>query len=264
MKKILQIGLIWVFVCSLLSATTVQADALSRVLESGKLRVGIALFEPWAIKNKVGKLDGFEVQVAKQLARDMGVEPEFIVVDWEQLIKSLENDKFDVIIAGMAITSKRALRVNFSNPYSSSGIGIVANLEKTQDMDSLGELNLPKAVIGAVSGTVSEKIANKVFYRAQVKTFLHDKDAVQAILQGDIHALVASYPEPKFLELQYPKKVDVPLSKPLLNYKTGMVVNKNEQEFLNFLNAWITEKETDGWLKTKNDYWFNSLQWKED
>ncbi len=215
------------------------------------------------MQKKEGRLYGHEIQIAKQLANDLGVEPEFKIVDWENIISALEKKEFDIIIAGMAITPKRALRVNFSNAYGAAGIGIVANLEKTKHTNSLGELNNTKIKIGAVSGTVSEKVAKQIFYRATVETFVHDDEATKAVLAGDIHALVASSPGPKFLELLHPKTVDVPLSKPLLSYKTGMAVNKGEQDFLNYLNAWITSKEADGWLKAKHDYWFNSLQWKK-
>ena len=246
------------------ATNSAHASQFETIVKTGVLRVGVSLFEPWAMKKKDGSLHGFEIQVAKKLARDMGVEPEFVIVDWEKIIDALENKKFDVIIAGMAITPKRALRINFSNPYSSSGISVVANLEKTKNFNSLGELNISKVLIGAVSGTVSEKVAKKVFYRATLETYVHDEDAVKAVVAGDIHALVASSPEPKFLELQYPKKVDVPLSQPLLTYKTGMAVNKGEQEFLNFLNSWITSREAEGWLGAKREYWFDSLKWKTE
>lgn len=245
-------------------AFNAHADLFEDVTKRGTLRVGVSLFEPWAMKKKDGGLYGYEIQVAKRLARDLGVNPEFKIIDWEKIIDSLEQNEIDVIISGMAITPKRALRINYSIPYASSGIGIVANLEKTKDIISVGELNIPSRKIGAVSGTVSEKVAKKVFYRATLETFVHDEDAVKAVVAGDIHALVASSPEPKFLELQYPKKVDVPINKPLLTYKTGMAVNKGEQEFLNYLNSWITAKEAEGWLRAKYNYWFNSLRWKKD
>ena len=252
------------FVVLLVSASGVNANQFETILKSGVIRVGVSLFEPWAIQKKDGSLYGHEIQISKHLARDMGVKPEFKVVDWENIISALEDKEFDIIISGMAITPSRALRVNFSNAYGGSGISIVANLERTKNTNSVGELNLPNVKIGAVSGTVAEKVAKRVFYRATVETFIREDEAVKAILAGDIHALVASSPEPKFLELQHPKTVDVPLSRPLLSYKTGMAVNKGEQEFLNYLNAWITSKQADGWLQAKDEYWFNTLRWKKD
>ena len=259
MKKLINLLL---FICLVSVSVTAQADLFEKVLKDKTMRIGVSLFEPWAMQKEDGQLYGYEIQVANQLAKDMGVTAEFVVVDWEDIIDSLEQKKFDVIIGGMAVTPERALRVNFSNSYSSSGIGIVANLEKTKDIGSLGELNLSKVKIGAVTGTVSEGLAKKVFYRSAIELFTENQESIDAVVSGKIHALVASYPTPKFVELEYPDKVDVPLQKPLLKYETGMAVNKGEQELLNYLNAWVIAKRADGWLEAKYDYWFNSLEWR--
>ncbi|MGI9228128.1 MAG: transporter substrate-binding domain-containing protein [Gammaproteobacteria bacterium] len=243
---------------------TCSASTLENVLKTGTLNIGVSLFEPWVVKNEKGDLDGYEVQIAKQLAEDLGVTPKFKIVDWEELINELENNKIDIIIAGMAITPERALRINFSNPYSSSGISIAACIAQTKNMESLDELNDSKVTIGAVSNTVSEELAKRYFNKAKLKSFTKSEDAINAVLEGEIHALVESSPVPKFLAMKHPDQVDVPLSKPLLSYKTGMAVNKGEQEFLNYLNAWITSREAEGWLPAKHKYWFESLDWKKD
>jgi len=241
-----------------------QASTLEKVLKTGTIRIGVSLFEPWAIKNKNGELNGFEIQIAKQLAKDLGANPEFRVVEWENLIDVLESKEIDIIISGMAITPERALRINFSNPYASSGISLAACISQTKDMEALEELNNSKVTIGAVSNTVSEQLAGQVFGKAKIKSFVRSEDAISAILEGEIHALVESSPVPQFLAMKYPDQVDAPLSKPLLSYKTGMAVNKGEQEFLNYLNAWITARVAEGWLPAKHKYWFESLEWEKD
>ena len=256
---------LFVIIALLISLAGVsQANTFEQVLKTGTIRIGVSLFEPWAIKNKDGELDGFEIQIAKQLAKDLGAKPEFKVVEWENLIDALESKEIDVIIAGMAITPERALRINFSNPYASSGISLAACISQTEDMQSLDELNNPKVTIGAVSNTVSEKLAGQVFSKAKIKSFVKSEDAINAVLEGEIHALVESSPGPKLLAMKYPEQVDVPLSKPLLSYRTGMAVNRGEQEFLNYLNAWITARDAEGWLPAKHKYWFESLEWNKD
>ena len=243
---------------------TSSANTLDHVLKTGTLTIGVSLFEPWVIKNDKGELDGYEIQIAKQLAKDLGVTPNFKVVNWEELINELENKEIDIIIAGMAITPERALRISFSNPYASSGISIAACLAQTKNMGSLDDLNNSKVTIGAVSNTVSEELAKRYFNKAKLKTFTKSEDAINAVVEGDIHALVESSPIPKFLAIKHPDQVDVPLSKPLLSYKAGMAVNKGEQQFLNYLNAWITSRDAEGWLPAKHKYWFESLDWKKD
>ena len=246
------------------SSFTSYANTLENVLKTGTIRIGVSLYEPWVIKNQKGELDGYEIQIAKQLANDLGVTPEFKVIDWEVLINELEHNAIDIIIAGMAITPERALRINFSNPYSNSGISIAACLAQTKNMDSLSELNNSKITIGAVSNTVSEELARRYFNKAKIKSFTKSEEAINAVVKGEIHALVESSPVPEFLAMTHPDEVDVPLSKPLLSYKTGMAVNKGEQEFLNYLNAWITARDADGWLSAKHKFWFESLDWKKD
>ncbi len=263
-KMKLLLNLLFIAFVSATATATATASSLDTILETKTLKIGVSLFEPWVIKNKQGNLDGFEIQVAKQLAKDMGVNPEFVLVEWEELLPSLEQEKIDIIIAGMAITPERALRINFTNPYANSGISLAACIAQTKHMNALEELNNPKVTIGVVSNTVSEQLASNVFNNAKVKSFVKSEDAIKAVISGDIHALVESSPVPEFLALEHPEQVDVPLSRPLLSYKAGMAINKGEQEFLNYLNAWITAREAEGWLPAKHKYWFESLDWKKE
>ena len=94
----------------------VKSSIIDKVMRKGKLRVGLASFVPWAMQDKKGEWIGFEIDVAKQLAKDMGVEIEFVPTKWEGLIPSLLTGKFDMIIAGMTGTPQRALKINFTNP----------------------------------------------------------------------------------------------------------------------------------------------------
>jgi len=89
-------------------------------------------FLPWAMKDKNGELVGFEIDVARRLAADMGVKVEFVPTKWAGIIPALLTGKFDVVIGGMGIQTKRALKVNFSIPYDYSGMALVAIGQKQQ------------------------------------------------------------------------------------------------------------------------------------
>lgn len=226
------------------------------------LRIGVSPFTPWVFKGKSGKWVGFEIDVAKKLAKDMGVTPKFISYDWEKLIPSLNEGKIDVIIAGMAITPQRALKVNFSLPYATSGISLATNIERTKHIRNAEELNQPGIKIGVISATVSEGLAKRIFNKAMIRPFKKSKDAESAIVTGKIHAYLEAKPIPRFIALDHPRKVDVPLSEPLLATKAGFAINKGDPDFLNFLNSWVIARETDTWLPSTHDYWFESLKWK--
>ena len=243
-------------------AVAVHADALDRILEDKTLRVGVALFEPWTMQSDAGELTGFEIDVANRIAQDMGVTPEYKVYEWDQIISGLVAGEIDVIAGGMAITPTRALSVNFSIPYAESGINLVANIDKTSGLTSLPDVNQESVVVATVAGSAAEELVQSLFDQATMLSVKTAEEGRDAVLDGSAAIMVAATPQPEFLALLHPDKLDLPLSKPLLTYKAGLAVSKGEQELLNFLNAWVTAREADHWLEATHDHWFDSLDWQ--
>jgi polar amino acid transport system substrate-binding protein len=255
----------WLFIASLiLVVTTAQADVLKDILKRGTVRVGVSLFAPWTIQDEAGGLSGFEIDVANKLAQDMGVKPEFKVYVWEDIIPAVMRGEIDIIAGGMAITPERALKIDFSQPYADSGISLVTNTEKTRNIKQLEELNHKNITIAVVSKTAANELALRLFNNSTLKVVDTAKAAQQAVLNGEAHAWLASMPQPEFLALEHPEKVDLPLGKPILPYKAGFGVKKGDQEWLNFLNAWVTARQADLWLSATHKYWFDSLKWRKE
>jgi polar amino acid transport system substrate-binding protein len=248
----------------LLVVANTQADVLEDILERGTIRVGVSLFAPWTIRDEADGLYGFEVDVANKLAEDMGVKPEYKIYVWKDIIPAVMNGEIDIIAGGMAITPERALKINFSRPYADSGISLATNTEKTRDIKRLEELNQESITIAVISKTAAYELAPRLFNKSTIKIVGTAKEAEQAVLKGEAHAWLASMPQPEFLALQHPEKVDVPLAKPVLPYKAGFGIKKGEQEWLNFLNAWVTARQADKWLSATHKHWFQSLNWRKD
>ena len=101
-------------------AGTAQELGAESVIETikkrGVIKIGLDLFGPWSMRYKNGELIGFEPDVGRKLAEDMGVEVEFVPTKWAGIIPALVAGKFDVIISGMTVTPSRNLTVNFSEP----------------------------------------------------------------------------------------------------------------------------------------------------
>jgi polar amino acid transport system substrate-binding protein len=241
-----------------------QPGTLKNILKTGTLRVGVSLFTPWAITQRDGQLVGFEIDVAKQLAKDLGVKPEFHVLEWEKIMPALLKREIDIIAAGMVITPQRALKFNFSQPYDSSGIGLVTNISLTKTFNGPHDLNRPEVIITAVTGTISEDVAHRVFPNATIKTLSSSQEALQAVAKGKVHAYVEHKPLTTFIALDNPGTVDEPLSKPLLETREGFAVNKGDPDFIHFLNAWIISHNADAWLSSAHKYWFEGVEWRKD
>jgi len=243
------------------SPISASADVLEEILERGTIRVGVSEFAPWTIKSPSGELVGFEIELSNRLAKDMGVEPEFKVYEWDNLIPALQNGEIDIIAGGMAITPARALRVEFTRPTATSGVGIATNLEMTQDIETLSDLNDGEIVIAAVTGTMSYSIADIFFDRADVKAYATPALAETEVLEGRAHVYLAGMPAARYLALRVGDKIDVPLDKPLLAHSEAIAIRKGEQSLMNFLNAWITAKHSDKWMATTRSYWFEAMGW---
>ena len=246
---------------SLFITSLAAADVIDDILDKGTIRVGVAEFTPWTIRAASGDLVGFEVDVAKKIAADMGVAAELKVYEWEAIIPALQNGEIDIIAGGMAITPERALRVNFSRPLAKSGVGLATNTNKTQNMKTLDDLNAKSVTITTVAETMAARVAETLFDSANIEVFATTEPAEEAVLKGRAHAYLAGMPEVRFLVLRNPAKLDLPINEPLLATSEALAVKKGEQELLNFLDAWVTARQTDSWLATSRDYWFGTLEW---
>jgi polar amino acid transport system substrate-binding protein len=247
---------LWVEQCA-------PARELQQVLNTGTLRVGVTLYAPWATRAASGEIVGFEVDVASQLAADMGVKAEILPYDVERLIPALEAGEIDVIAAGLAITPERALHVNFSEPYAESGIALATNSERTASVERLSDLNTDRFTVAAVDGSVAIELKQRLLPQAKLRVFEDVASASAALVAGEVDAFLEDEPVPTFLALENPTKVDLPLDRPLLLSRAGFAVIKGDPDFLAFLNAWITARDADTWLPTTTSYWFKSLGWRK-
>ncbi len=240
----------------------VKESTLETVLKRGVLKVGMSTFVPWAMKDKNGKLVGFEIDVARRLARDMGVKIAFVPTKWSGIIPALLTGKFDVIIGGMGIMPDRNLKVNFSIPYDYSGMSMVAHKEKAAGFDSLEDFNRPDVTLAVRLGATPARAAKKYMPKARLREFDDESQAYQELLNGRVHAVVASAPAPAFQALKYPDKLFLPLKGTFTKEPIGFAVRKGDFDTLNFFNNWIRLVQAEGWLAQRKHYWFETRDWE--
>ncbi|MGD9412532.1 MAG: transporter substrate-binding domain-containing protein [Desulfobacterales bacterium] len=240
----------------------VQESTIEQTMKRGTLRVGMSTFVPWAMKDKTGKLIGFEIDVARQLADDMGVKVEFVPTKWAGIIPSLLTGKFDVIIGGMSIRPDRNLKVNFSIPYDYAGQSIVANKKTAAGFNRLEDFNRPDVTIAARLGSTAADAANKFMPAARKKFFDDEAQVIQEVLNGRAHAAVASAPLPAFQAIKYSDQLFLPVSGTFTKEPIGFAVKKGDFDTLNYFNNWIRVTEAKGWLAERKHYWFETKDWE--
>ena len=240
-----------------------KESMIERVQKSGVLRVGMSTFVPWAMKDKTGNFVGFEIDVAKRLAKDTGVNIEFVPTKWSGIIPALITGKFDIIIGGMGIIPSRNLKVNFSIPYDYTGMSIVANKALAAGYSRIEDFNRPNVVIAARLGSTAVTAAKKYMPKAQLRLFDDESEAYQELLNGRVHAVVASAPTPAFQAIKYPEKLFLPLDKTFTREPIGFAVKKGDFDTMNYLDNWIRYVKAEGFLKDRKNYWFRTRDWEK-
>ncbi len=241
----------------------VKESTLETILQRGTMKVGMSTFVPWAMKDKNGRLIGFEIDVARRLARDMGVKVVFVPTRWSGIIPALLTGKFDVIIGGMGIMPERNLKVNFSIPYDYTGMSMVAHRKKAAGFSSLADFNRPDVILAVRLGATPARAAKKYMPRARLREFDDESQAYQELLSGRVHAVVASAPTPAFQALKHPGKLFLPLKGTFTKEPIGFAVRKGDFDTLNFFNNWIRLVRAEGWLAERKHYWFETRDWEK-
>ena len=152
---------------------------------------------------------GFEPDVGRKLAQDMGVDAEFAPTAFDGIIPALLAGKFDVIISGMSVTAQRNLTVNFTDPYAYSGMTILANRRLTEGL-KLEDLDSPDVTFSARRGAVPAIVIAERFPNAELLLFDEEGAVVQELLNGNAHATMAAEPLPSREARTYPDTLHIP------------------------------------------------------
>lgn len=246
------------------SLSQARADGLDDIVKRGTLRIAVAEFTPWTFTNRTKQLEGFEIDVGRQLALDLGVTPEFKVYAWDRIVDGVARGEVDVVAAGLAITPARALKVAFSNPYTSSGATLVVSRALVANIASPEMLNKPEFKIVAVNDTLEADVARMLFDFTDLKTLPDAERALAELLEGRAHAYVTSVPEAAVMVKRHPDQIALLGAEPLVKSVSGFAVARQNYSLLNYLNAWIASRGADGWISGTYDYWFTGFDWLAD
>ncbi len=237
-------------------------SVIETIKQRGVIKIGLSLFTPWSMRDKDGELIGFELDVGRKLAEDMGVEVEFVPTAWDGIIPALVAGKFDAIISGMSVTAQRNLTVNFTDPYAYSGLKIVANREMTEGF-SEEDFNSPDVTFAARRGATPAIAIRKMFPDAELLLFDEEGAATQEVLNGNAHATMSSEPAPSTEARTYPDILHVPFDTIFDPRGEGFAVRKGDPDALNYFNNWIAHNWRNGWLEERHDYWFTTEDWTD-
>jgi polar amino acid transport system substrate-binding protein len=245
-------------------AVAVSAAALAISVGAAKaqetLKIGTeGAYPPFNNLTSDGKLEGFDIDIAKALCDEMKVKCEFVAQDWDGIIPALQAGKFDAIIASMSITPERSEKVDFTHKYYNTPPAIAA--PKDTDIKGVTKEDLAGKTIGVQSSTTHFNYATKTYTDSEIKAYPTAQEYQLDLGNGRLDAVnddivVLSQwldsPDGACCKLVGAIKPDVAIHGP----GAGIAIRKGETDLVNKFNAAIDAIRANGKYKEINDKYF--------
>jgi polar amino acid transport system substrate-binding protein len=214
---------------------------------------------PFEMTDKHGQFIGFDIDLARAIAKDLGVRIEFQNYPFSGLIPALVSNKVDFAAACVTATEKRKEVLDFSSSYYLSGQALLVNsgtpnIKQWQDLDKDG------MVIGVSLGTTADLVATQSFKKATIKRYDGNALARMDVLNGKANALVNEPPAVGIFQKLHPKETYAVL-KPFTTEEICLAVPKGNPELVKYLNKFLKKYMKSEEFKKGYHYWFETLDW---
>ena len=244
MKKIVSL-----IIFLLISSNVLAESKLDTIKKNGELRVGTTGdWDPMSVKDPAtNKYKGFDIDVMKKLAKDMGVKVKFVPTDWKTIVSGIAADRYD-ISTSVTKTPKRAEVAGFTETYYKYGtvpLVLKKNLKKFPTWDSLYN---PDVTIATTLGTSQEEKAKEFFPKSKLKSIEAPARDFQEVLAGRADGHITSSTEANTLVIKYPQLAIVPDGEKNPAY-LAMMVPKDDKVWNDYVSKWIKDKQSSGFFK---------------
>jgi polar amino acid transport system substrate-binding protein len=250
-KNVLLLGM-----CLLLSAPPLVAaadDSLKKVQEKSEMVVGFcAQYPPFESKNeKTTELEGFDVDLGKAIAEQMGVKVKFVDAEWQGLLGGLKKGDFDALITCMSKSEARNENVNFTDAYYKLPDVIVVRKDESviKDKD-----DLKGKTVGVQLGSGSEQLADQLKDQfKEIKRYNYNPEAftdlkfkrIDAVIVGYAYAVTQIKTDPSY-------KI---VGKPLAEAEIVIVLPKGADALTAKVNDALAAVKADGTYQKIHDKW---------
>lgn len=251
-RTLLITAMVLAVLCAAFSARAVtpheifQGSTLNQILQRGTLIVGMEVeYYPFEYADTNGKPMGFDVDLAKLIAQELGVQIEIKDIEWTGLIPALQSGKVDLVISGMTRTLARAKTVSFTEPYFTTGLCVLLSAKKAADVQTVDQLNAPDRVLAVKTGTTGDLVATKKFPKATINRFKDETACVREVVTGRADAF---FYDQISIAKHHAQNKDTTraLLKPFTYEPFAMAIRKGDADFLNWLNIFLDTIKGDG------------------
>lgn len=255
---ILTLGLGLVGCSSNAGKNTSSAEEPKNLLETiqaeGKIRFGTeGTYAPFTFHDSTGKLTGYDVEIAEEIAKRLGVEPEFVETKWDGMFAGLDAKRFDAVVNQVGIREDRLEKYDFSDVYTVSNAVLIVN-ENNTDITKFEDLKGKKSAQSLTSNLAD--IARQ--YEAEIIQVDGFNQGIDLLTSGRADATIND--KLSFLDLKK-QKPELAI-KVVADYENasnmGIMFNKGNEELVAAVNEALAAMKEDGTYLKISEKWFGA------
>ena len=251
--------------CAQTNSNTAKASAspvIDRILQRGELAVGMTgNMPPMNMTSKEGELIGYEVDLARAMAKAMGVRAKLAVMPFAELLPALQSGKIDLILSNMTITPGRNLKVAFVGPYFTSGKAFLTKIKTIAMAEEPGDIDAKKTKLVALKGSTSQAFVEEAIPEATLVTANDYDEAVKMVLEDKVHAMVADYPICVVSVFRYPNQGLLSVVTTLTYEPIGVGVPAGDPLLVNWVENFMGIAEETDLLQELKENWLLRADW---
>ena len=232
------------------TASFAAGTTMAKITKAGKLRVGVKFDHPQlSQKNLKGELQGFEADMIRYIAAQLGLKPnqiEFIETSSDNREQFLQQNKVDMVVATMSITPERQKVVSFAGPYLSVRQDLVVKKGNPQHLKSPQNPSGTK-ICSTLGGAVSQ-VTRETYPKAKLVEFDASSKCIEALKNGSVDALATQNQIGASYVSQDPGSLQL-LGAPYGQENWGVGIRKGDTAFCQFIDKALAKFSQDGSYK---------------
>ncbi|TCR68888.1 transporter substrate-binding domain-containing protein [Bosea sp. BK604] len=215
------------------------ASQLDAIQSAGVIRIcTTGDYKPFT--NAVGEsYEGIDIEMAKSLAKAIGVEPRFVRTKWAELIADFTGGKCDVAMGGIGVTLERQKRVFYSTPALATGKVPLARCSDKEKFQSVADIDKAGVTAIANPGGTNERFARTNFKQAKIQLHGDNVTIFDEILAGRADVFVTEAIEATVQEKLKPGLCAINVDKPLTFIEIGYLLPRGDVVFKAFVDQWL-------------------------
>jgi polar amino acid transport system substrate-binding protein len=243
----------------LLGARPAPARPLADVLSGGTLRAGInPTLPPFGTFNDRNEIDGFDADIAREIARLLDVELEIVQVGSPDRIPFLQAGRIDIVLGAITRTVSRALVIDYTIPLHTQSVVVIAKDDTAVPLDALGDLNNPDVRLVQVRGTIGVPWIEENAPDAQLTLLDNYPDTFRALAQGRADAMVDVFESVALPIQNFPDTPWKILDEVIRGTWVGIGVQKGNDTLKDWLNVALFDMHSRGFVNETWEKWFGS------